>query len=351
MWYHQEGVIRLVKGWNPFYESQVSNLNIWVEHYSKAPWIFAATVCKITGHIEYGKILSILLPIISATLGFGVFYLITKGRKALSFIGAITLALNPVNLSQAFTYYVDSQQGCYIIFLLMILYLIIFTKGLNKFKYFSLFNIVIFLCNIKFTGLAYSIGILGVYFIYVLISSNKNNKIKVFKFLLLSFIITVGIIGFNPYITNTINKGNPLYPLAGEGKIDIMHDNIPEGFRYDNEFKKLVKSLIGYPVKENVYGYKASPKQLLQVNKDILMYYGDTDPRLRGFGVYSIIFLPITLVLMIYLLLINKSKKIKLVSILALIGLTSVTLYGGEFWWARYTAYIWIFPVLTAILY
>lgn len=37
--YHQEGVIRLKDGWNPFYESS-ANVNIWVKHYTKAPWIF-----------------------------------------------------------------------------------------------------------------------------------------------------------------------------------------------------------------------------------------------------------------------------------------------------------------------
>ncbi|MPQ42589.1 hypothetical protein [Clostridium tarantellae] len=350
LWYHQEGIVRLAKDWNPFYEWQPKDINIWVNHYAKAPWIFAATICKITGYIETGKILSVLLPIISGFLSFAIFYLITKGRIFLSSIGALILIMNPVNISQIFTYYVDSQQGCYIIFLLMILYLIIFTKGFKYFKYFSLFNIAIFLSNIKFTGLAYSIAILGMYLIYVFITKENNKKIKVFNFLLISLIITVGIVGFNPYITNIINKGNPLYPLAGKEKIDIMTDNIPSEFRYDNEFNKLIKSLIAYPIDENIYGNRTDLKDMFVLNEDVIKYYSNTDPRVRGFGIYSPIFFPITLLLMCILLIISKNKKVKIVSILCLIGLIGITLYGGEFWWARYMAFTWIFPVLTAIL-
>ncbi|MPQ42582.1 hypothetical protein [Clostridium tarantellae] len=346
--YHQEGVIRLINGWNPFYESNNDSINLWVNHYAKAPWIFAATIAKITGHIESGKILSVLIPLILGVFSFGVFYIITKKKIVLSSILAILLVINPVNIGQSFTYYVDSLLGCYILFLLMILYLIIFTDGLTYFKYFSMFNIAIFMCNIKFTGLAYAGGILGMYFIYVLLTAKAKKKLRIFAFLLISLVITVGVIGFNPYITNTINKGNPLYPLSGEDKIDIMTPNTPENFRFDSEFRKAYESLLAYPTNENYKGNIITGKDMFKVDKNVYKFYAGVDPRVRGFGIYSTIFLPISLILVILLIIICKNRKIQTTSILALIGLISVTLYGGEFWWARYVAYIWLFPVLVS---
>ena len=78
----------------------------------------------------------------------------------------------------------------------------------------------------------------------------------------MALIFSVCIIGFNPYVTNTINNGNPLYPLAGKDKIDIMTPNTPASFRYDGQFEKLIKSLLAMPTQENNKGY--AQQHLLQ---------------------------------------------------------------------------------------
>ncbi|MDM1018383.1 hypothetical protein [Clostridium perfringens] len=179
--YHQEGVIRLKDGWNPFYESS-ANVNIWVKHYTKSPWIFAANIYKITGRIESAKLLTSLLPIILLILSFGFFYLITNKRIKLSILASIVMAMSPINIAQVFTYYVDSELGIYIIILLITLILILFFKDLVYFKYFALVNIATFLVNIKFTGLAYAGVILGAFVLCNFIYNNKKYNIKLITF-------------------------------------------------------------------------------------------------------------------------------------------------------------------------
>ncbi|MGL5821715.1 MAG: hypothetical protein ACRCYE_08805 [Sarcina sp.] len=348
--YHQEAVIALKNGWNPFYQSNIP-MNIWVMHYAKASCVFAATIFKLTNRIESAKILTTLLPIILLVLSIGIFNLITKGKKILSIFTAIILVLCPVTIGQMFSYYVDSLLGIYVIMLIMVVFIILFFKDLHYFKYFALINIAVFLSNIKFTGLAYAGVILLAFLICSFIFNKKTYNIKLLIFLIISLIITVGVVGFNPYITNTINNGNPLYPLAGKGKINIMTVNTPSDFRYDNSFEQFYKSMVAIPSLNNPSGSSAKNlKQLLGVNKGVLELYSGTDARLRGFGVYSIIFLPIAIIGMFYLLFTCRDKKRLLFSLLIIIFLTATFLAAGSFWWARYIPFIWLLPVGVGLL-
>lgn len=347
--YHQEGVIRLKDGWNPIYDAN-ANVNIWVKHCAKAPWVFAANIYFITGRIESAKLLNSLLPIILFVLSFGFFYLISKKRKVLSILASIIIAFNPVNIAQIFTYYVDSELGIYIIILIITLMLILFYEDLFYFKYFALVNIVTFLVNIKFTGLAYASVILGAFVLCCFIYKNKSYNIKLISFLIVSFIFSVCIIGFNPYITNIINNGNPLYPLAGEGKIDIMTPNTPASFRYDNGVEKLIKSLVAMPTQQNNKGYVAkSIDELLKVQDGTVELYATTDARLRGFGIYSIFIIPLAGILLIYLWISSKNKKLKVCSSILLGCILFAVIYCGEFWWARYVAFLWGIPILIGV--
>lgn len=345
MAYHQEAVIAIKNGWNPFYQSRIP-MNLWVMHYAKASCVFAASIFKITNRIESAKILSSFLPLILLVLSFGTFYLITKKRKILSGFAALLLVLNPVILGQSFTYYVDSMLGIYVIFLIINIVLILFFKDLTLFKYLALVNIAVFLSNIKFTGLAYAGVILLAFLICSFFFNEKKYNIRLLIFLVCSLIITVGVIGFNPYVTNTINNGNPLYPLAGKGKINIMTNNTPLDYRYDGQFEQFYKSMIAVPSTINPNGKPAkSLSQLFEVNSNVLTFYAGVDARMRGFGVYSILFLPISFIGLLYLLATCRNKKVLTYSIVTLIFTIGTLLAAGSFWWARYINFIWLIPV------
>ena len=315
-------------------------------HYAKAPAIFAAALYKITGRIEAAKVLTMLLPIILGILSFGAFNLLSKNRKGLSIFAAIIAVLNPVIIGQSFSYYVDSSLGVYVLALLINLYLILFFEDLHFFKYFALTNIAVFLINIKFTGLAYAGAILLGFLILSFIYNKKSYNIKLIVFLICGLIFSVIILGFNPYVTNTINDGNPLYPLAGKGKINIMTDNTPLDYRYDGEFKQEYKSMIAFPNPQNFKGAPATSfTEMFGVNKATLQYYSTTDARVRGFGVYSIIFIPLSFIGVLYLLITNKDRKMMLGGLATVILISAVAIAGGAFWWARYVPFLWALPL------
>ena len=77
MCFHQEGIISLYGGWNPFRDDilqqqfpNVKHMAIVLNCYAKAPWILAAAVYKVTGSIEHGKAINLLLIGASGLLAF-----------------------------------------------------------------------------------------------------------------------------------------------------------------------------------------------------------------------------------------------------------------------------------------
>ena len=107
--YHQDAILRLVRGWNPLLETGPTSYTKITDYYPKAAWIIAASLQCATGSIESGKALNILLVIASffiARRSLAATGLVpARGRT----IVATLLALNPVSVCQLFSFMVD---GC-----------------------------------------------------------------------------------------------------------------------------------------------------------------------------------------------------------------------------------------------
>ena len=87
-WYHKAALGSLANGWNPVYEefgefSNSSELNIvnmnyaaiFTQHYCKASWISGANIYCLTGDIETGKAVNLLMAYILFTLTFIIYRL------------------------------------------------------------------------------------------------------------------------------------------------------------------------------------------------------------------------------------------------------------------------------------
>ena len=170
----------------------------------------------------------------------------TRFKKWQAVILSTLLIFNPITCSQVFTLYVDNLLMTN--FFGIIIALIAITDKdyqLNEFcKYFILSMLVIFCINIKFTGLAYAGIFCFLFFCIWCVKAFQDGELKkVFIKNILFYIVTctiaIFIVGASSYLTNFINKGHPLYPLAGEGKIDIMTSNEPKVFAEMPTLKKL----------------------------------------------------------------------------------------------------------------
>jgi len=104
--YHQQAVLALAEGWNPFWDAPLSIAarpdNIWINHYPKAAWIAQAILFRATGSLEAAKGLQ-LLPLAAAAL---LVFAALRARGLRPWSAGVLAALtagNPVALAQVFT--------------------------------------------------------------------------------------------------------------------------------------------------------------------------------------------------------------------------------------------------------
>ncbi len=368
-YYHKVAIGILNEGWNPTRQSSLDYIKdnnpemadekmcLWIDHYPKATWNFAASIYSITGDIESGKVIVFLTMISVACLVFA--YLSKRHLKIWqSAIVSILLVVNPIICAQMFSYYVDGIMGLYIY--AIILFLIMITD--KKFDYIGdtekwllLASSIIICMNIKFTGLLFS-GIFSIlFYLSWLYKSWKNNEfkkniIKLTSRFAIIVVIGVVIVGFSSYVKNTIDHKNPLYPLFGEGKVDIITIMQPVSFGSKNRAEKLFESI--FSKSENVlYSTGEDPelKVPFTVSEEEKQGLGIPDLRIGGYGVlFSGIFIISIAILIFSIISFYKiNKKIGTYILLILLGVILTTVMLDEAWWARYSPQLYLIPIIS----
>ena len=362
--YHKFAIGLLKNDWNPIYDSQEEIIkkldldaeeNLWVEHYPKATWIYGANVYKLTNNIETAKTFNLMSVF---TLFFLITYLINKfyQKKLIAIMLAIGACTFPIIWQQIFCLYLDGFMG--IILLLLIIYFYLFIKNDQNKEYFIMSaSLIIIISNIKFTGQFYAgIFCLG-YYIYYLInkikSKNYKSLIKTTISFIIVLIIALLIVGSNSYIKNLITKGNPLYPIIGKDKVDIITPQQPQLFANKSPIEKNFYSIFSYTANYATTFNKGTPKLKLpftsDINNELLSIVEDT--RVGGFGIYfSGIFIISIIVIIVYAILKIKNKEYEKLIFIGTPFMITILLmfFFGESWWARYSPQTY-FIVLMAL--
>ena len=364
--YHKTAIGFIKNGWNPLYESardfQKNNSNvvklsddsktdIWIEHYPKASWIIAAVMYSLTGSIEAGKCLAIILSIMLFIITYNILRKILDTKWTIIF--TTLLVLNPIVLVQLFTYYVDGIMGICFLIQLLLLFSINPTKKQKATIWISIISISAIFCNLKFTGLMCSGVIAAVFYFYWLI---KYKDMKVFKNMTILFsivyIISIFIVGSNSYVKNTIDHMNPLYPLIGKDKIDIVTTMQPKDYGKMNKLQKLGYSLFSKTENTTYYQKRPTLKLPFRVYRTELDALYIPDARSGGFGPLFALSLILSIIVFIpmFIILIRKEKD-KLKYILIPIITTVITMILlGESWWARYIPHFYYLVIGSFIL-
>ena len=343
--YHQEGIIQLADGWNPFHDQPLQLVNsAWINHYAKGPWIAAASLYILTGHIEQGKVFNILLIVSSFFLCLSALLTHYRDRLLEPVLFSVLAAGNPVSILQATTFYNDGQLSSLLVIIIALLFLIV--ESPSAWPALTLALSVIIAVNIKFTALAYILA-LG---LPVLLYLFLTKKWRPLRMLGLSFSIglVAGLlfVGFNPYVTNTVRNGNPFYPLAGPHAVDIVKANSPAEFQTMNRFEKLFVSTFSETgnIDSSHSTHWKWPFTVDQKEVDSLW----PDTRIAGFGPLfggAVLLSPILLVTAWP----HDKKKTLAYACLGLLIICSA-LVNSEAWWARYAPQLWLLPVLCAML-
>ncbi len=362
--YHKEAIGLLKNGWNPTYGSledfgektDLSTIHyLFIEPYPKATWIYGANVYKLTNNIETAKSFNLIFLFVAITI---VIYLINKysKQKKLSLIMGLAVGCFPIIWQQILSLYVDGFMGY--ILLLTIIYMYLLTKENNNKEYFFIIgSLLIILINIKYTGLMYAgIFCLGYYIYYFVIKIKNKEYNQLLKFTLkFVTIVLVGVlfVGSNSYVKNIFDYKNPLYPLIGEDKIDIMTELEPATFENKSAIKKSIISLFSYTANigrfNNQVPYFKIP---FTINKYELDQISE-DTRIGGFGVwFSGIFIISIIVIGIFFLINLKNKNYNL---LIMLGIPTIIILGfmttiSDGWWARYSPQIFFISLIALYL-
>lgn len=357
LWYHQTAVYQMAHGWNPLYDplhNFVPHLQDWVRHYAKGSWYIALAFYNLTGNIEFAKaapwiVLCITyLTIYSVFIDFGF-------TPRISILIAVLISFNPVTVFELASYLVDGMM----ISLLACFAAAMFNwiKQQSKISLWIMFSSAVLCVNTKQTGLVYLCFAIAAGGLYMLIK--KHNLVK--RYILVqtvALVFGVLVLGFNPYVTNTINRGNPFYPmlgsdkypgLAAQGEDPIEKWETPYNMMGKSRFTRLAYAIFGRPGAQPYYpGTDASFMMPFNVSeKDFEIYYFH-DVRISGFGpLFSGIFL-ISLILIFYALI--KPAIPREITIIFICTTFASLLISEHTWWARYGPQLWWIPVFALII-
>ena len=370
-WYHKSALGSLANGWNPVYEKfgdfannselNITNMHyaeIFTQHYCKAAWITGANIYCLTKDIESGKSVNLLMAYILFAFVFHYLSMVYLKWWQAIIVSGLTV-YNPLTVSQIFTLYVDNLLYTSLFGIIVMLFGISDEKYEldEKLKYFSLFGLVVFCINIKFTGLAYAgVFCLLFYIIWLIRSIVDKNFIFTFikntSFYIITCIVAIFLVGFSTYIMNFAEHGHPFYPLAGENKRDIMTGNQPVPFDRINGIERLLISV--FSKTENITGNVLPdlkfPFFVSEEEKEVAAIGPDT--RIAGFGPLFggvLCFSAAVLAFGLYCLFrLNKYWFAILMSNIVVV--LALLLLIQESWWARYSPYFYLAPIFALVL-
>ena len=352
-WYHAATIKLLHDGWNPFYKPilssadmpyLISSSNIWTSHYAKSVETVEAGIVALTDNLESGKALNLWLLISLACLCWDFWDNFEKLRNKTTRILLTTVCIcNPVLINQLMTHYIDYTGYTFIVIGIISIYQLCIRE--DKAFMWLLLLMGFFVPAIKFNIAFWFVFILLAFvgLIYIL---KRKFEFKLIRNMALAIAAGFIIGGFNPYVTNFYTKGNPLYPLLGKEKIDIMTDQTPDVIVGKNRIYQVHYSLLANPYNEMKQEHDVN---FFQLDKHNFFRSAATDTRLGGFGVFFFEALCILLVAFFFM---KKDKwwKIILASIIFLY-LCLFLLPSG--FWAKYVQFFYIVVCLLSgyILY
>jgi hypothetical protein len=356
--YHQQAVIALWMGWNPLGPGEyIGPYAIWLNSYAKGAWLYGAALATLTGSVEAGKGINLLLASVSAILSFQALYEHTQLNRLWSALSATALALSPVVATQWPTYYNDGAIASLLLIFLVGAARCCLQSRRDCLDLTLVFLAVFLLFGIKGSGAAYAIAS-SVLLVTALVTLRKPRTAAYAAFATAgAACLAVLTIGFNPYITNTVRYGHPLYPLAGKNRpVDIIAGNASPDFLSLTRVEKLFlstfsKSLSTVSAEQRVASDQVDLKWPGWIyGNELQLFFSRTDVRIGGFGpLFSLTLCVGMLGFVLWMATSTFSASVLGKVILAPTAIVFLTLLFPEPWWARYVPQFWLLPLLLVI--
>jgi hypothetical protein len=363
--YHQQAVQALAGGWNPLRDAPVQGGNaLWINGYAKGPWTWSAAWLDATGSIELGKSLHLWLAGSAGLLAYGALRRLSAVPPAAALALALLAAANPVLLYQWPTHMNDSLIGSLLLVLAsqaVRLALSPPTAGDRPMAWLTAGLALALLPTVKASGLAYALLACAAAWATALAWRRAGLARAVVKLAAFSLVPAVLLLGWNPYVTNTVRHGHPFYPLGGAGEVDIITGNSPTGLQAENRLTQWLGSVFS----ESHSDLGATDKPALRPKwpgvvsgEELALFVSKTDMRIGGFGPWFSLGLVLAL----------GSAAVAIAAVVRARGgtlrgglapsaalpvvIVALTLAFPEPWWARYVPQMHLLPLvlLTAVL-
>lgn len=346
--YHQEAIIQLHNGWNPFFQTLPKDVpySIWTEHYPKAGEILAASLYIVTGNIESGKAFNLLFIVASFLIALSLLLSLKKIHIVIAILSSLIIAMNPISVCQLMTFYIDGLLGSVIASFIAVTVLIYLQS--NRVLLGMYFALLLIFINLKPTAFIYAIIFILALMLLLYFYKKRKTLKKVFIVTTIGFLFGTILIGFNPFITNTVDHKHPFYPILGPEKIDIGIASLTPGyFLKMDRFRKLFYSNFAHS--ENNWGPNAKLKLKIPFSdSNENHWFAAADVRTGGFGpLFSgivTLFWILTVGSLICLIRNQGMKELKLVFYIMVVIFISV-IVNPETWWARYIPQLWYIPI------
>lgn len=317
-YYHQEIIARLLAGWNPFYGNPVDDTSLWVSHYAKGVEIVEADIAATCGMIEGGKAFNLILITATGLSGYaflGRFEQLRPVKRRLPLL--LLFTLNPVGVTQSFTFYIDYTKYYYLLLTLMLLYRLREEYTVRDLA--LLASVIILAIGTKFNIFFEEGVVLLLAIAWFFATGNRRLASRLVATGLVALILGACVAGYHPYVTNYLTRSHPLFPLMGEGAADIMSTNTPECFT-DNS--RVINFFIS----------------LFSVNAPT--YDGRS-------GAFSPL-MPLMLLLSGAMLIYYRKRMPSAIIYIAICTLVSCFFFEQS-WWARYICQLWLIPPLAVM--
>ncbi len=319
--YHQEIIAAICRGWTPGgVELADAPLSIWALHYAKGLEMIQAAIVSFVGTLESGKGVNFILGLTAFLFVYSFSRQhFPRTSKPLAVGVGIVAVCNPVYVCQSITYYIDFAK--YIYTLLAIIFLFGIGENPRKKINYALLGMVILLAIATKFNAFFEAGVtVFAAVIWWVVRHQYKLAISVGLFALIIATIGACVLNYHPYVTNFLDKGHPLYPLLGEGSVDIMTGLTPAELLGENRFYSFFYSLFS----------PAIP---------------GIESRTGGFGPLMPLLILLSLVEVWY------SRKIGSgVGIYISVWVIASCFFFEQSWWARYICQLWILIVIGGIL-
>lgn len=333
--YHFNSIVMMVKGWAPVYEVPW-NGSIWNQHYAKGLEIMQADILSFAGNLQSTRAVNFLFVLSCVSL---TWYTLGEVFPSVSRLWKMIIVFmvfaNPVVICQMTTAYNDYMLWPEMAILCCSFMLIWKHDGLVT-PYLLVLMIFVIGINSKFTHFYY-LGVECLFFaIWCGFAKRYYIVLRGVMTVLLAVVVGVFVVGFNPYVLNTVQQGHPFYPLLG-GCVDIMTDNTPSIFAGSNRIANFFKSM--FSIGDEPWAFFSGNVNLY----DCMKCYS-VDSRINGFG---LLMAPMILLGVILMFCNKASWRWWLVYVFCLV-------MGFSFeqsWWARYVPFIWALVIIPVLNY